>query len=84
MWAPNSDPLNRSLAEEGIRALAETIPRIVRNPDDVAARERMLFGAYVSAVAFASAGSALHHKICHVLGGAYGLPHAETLSAVLP
>jgi maleylacetate reductase len=84
MWAPSSDPLNRALAEEGIRAVAEALPRIAREPDDVAARERMQYGAYVSAVAFASAGSGLHHKICHVLGGAYNLPHAETHSAVLP
>jgi alcohol dehydrogenase class IV len=26
---------------------------------------------------------ALHHKLCHVLGG-FGLPHAETHSIVLP
>ncbi|MET4639176.1 maleylacetate reductase [Mycetocola sp. 2940] len=84
MWAPNSDPLNRALAEEGIRAVAEALPRIAQEPGDVAARERMQYGAYVSAVAFASAGSGLHHKICHVLGGAYDLPHAETHSAVLP
>ena len=27
---------------------------------------------------------ALHHKLCHVLGGTYNLPHAETHSIVLP
>jgi alcohol dehydrogenase class IV len=26
----------------------------------------------------------LHHKICHVLGGAFGLPHAPTHAVVLP
>jgi acetyl-CoA acetyltransferase len=26
----------------------------------------------------------IHHKICHVLGGAYDLPHAETHTVVLP
>ncbi|MFB2579850.1 maleylacetate reductase [Herbiconiux sp. P15] len=84
MWAPNSDPLNRALAEEGIREIAAALPVLVGDTDDVPARERMLYGAYVSAVAFASAGSGLHHKICHVLGGAYDLPHAQTHSAVLP
>jgi maleylacetate reductase len=84
MWAPNSDPLNRALAEEGIREIAAALPVIVADPGDVPARERLLYGAYVSAVAFASAGSGLHHKICHVLGGAYDLPHAQTHSAVLP
>ena len=27
---------------------------------------------------------ALHHKLCHVLGGAFDLPHAETHAIVLP
>jgi alcohol dehydrogenase class IV len=26
----------------------------------------------------------LHHKLCHVLGGAFGLPHAETHTVILP
>jgi alcohol dehydrogenase class IV len=43
-----------------------------------------LYGAYLAAVAFASAGSGLHHKICHVLGGMFDLPHAETHAVVLP
>ena len=37
-----------------------------------------------SAVAFSSAGSGLHHKICHVLGGMFDLPHAQTHAVVLP
>ena len=27
---------------------------------------------------------ALHHKLCHVLGGTFNLPHAETHTIVLP
>jgi len=26
----------------------------------------------------------LHHKLCHVLGGTFGLPHAETHAVLLP
>src|SRR5581483_9070656 len=53
-------------------------------PDDLAAREQTLYGAYLAATAFASAGAGLHHKICHVLGGMFGLPHAQTHAIVLP
>ncbi|MGI5507107.1 maleylacetate reductase [Lentzea sp. CA-135723] len=76
MWAPRTDPINQALALEGIRALSTGLRQD--------AREQLLYGAYLAAVAFASAGSGLHHKICHVLGGAYNLPHAETHTAVLP
>ena len=54
------------------------------DPTELAGREQTLYGAYLSAVAFASAGSGLHHKICHVLGGMFDLPHAETHAVVLP
>jgi alcohol dehydrogenase class IV len=51
---------------------------------DLDGREHALYATYLSATAFASAGSGLHHKICHVLGGKYNLPHAQTHATVLP
>jgi alcohol dehydrogenase class IV len=84
MWAPRTDPIDHAIALEGIRALTEGLPRVVAAPHDVEGREQTLYGAYLAAVAFASAGSGLHHKICHVLGGMYNLPHAHTHAVVLP
>jgi alcohol dehydrogenase class IV len=84
MWAPRADPINRALALEGIRALHRGLPQVVRDYRDIDGIEQTLYGAYLAAVAFASAGSGLHHKICHVLGGMYALPHAQTHAVVLP
>ncbi len=84
MWAPRSDPIDRALALEGMRALSGGLPRVVEDPMELAGREQTLYGAYLAAVAFASAGSGLHHKICHVLGGMFGLPHAQTHTVVMP
>jgi alcohol dehydrogenase class IV len=84
MWAPRSDPIDRTIALEAIRTLAAGLPRVVEDPMEVSGREQTLYGAYLAAVAFASAGSGLHHKICHVLGGMFALPHAETHAVVLP
>jgi maleylacetate reductase len=84
MWAPRADPINQALAGEGIRALNGGLPAIRTNSDDLRGRELALYGAYLSAVAFASAGSGMHHKICHVLGGRWNLPHAQTHATVLP
>ena len=84
MWSPRTDPIDQALAAEGIHALNAGLPRIVADPADMEGREQALYGAYLSAVAFASAGSGLHHKICHVLGGRYDLPHAPTHAVVLP
>ncbi len=84
LWAPKSDPVNAALATDGIRALDTGLRSIVAAPDDESGRDQALLGTYLAATAFASAGSGMHHKICHVLGGTYGLPHAETHAIVLP
>ncbi|GAF46982.1 maleylacetate reductase [Rhodococcus wratislaviensis NBRC 100605] len=84
MWAPRADPINRALAAESIGALARGMRAISADSTDLAGHEQSLYGAYLSAVSFASAGSGMHHKICHVLGGAYNLPHAQTHAIVLP
>lgn len=84
LWAPAADPINRALALEATRAISESLRRIVVAPADEEARSSALYGTYLSAIAFASSGPALHHKICHILGGTYGLPHAETHAVILP
>jgi maleylacetate reductase len=80
LWAPRANPVDTALALEGARALVEGLPRLPA--DD--GRSATLYGAYLGALAFGGAGSGLHHKICHVLGGAYDLPHAPTHAVILP
>ncbi|BCB89657.1 maleylacetate reductase [Phytohabitans suffuscus] len=84
LWAPRADPINAAFAGEGIRALDTGLRQVVADPGGLVGREQALYGAYLAAVAFASAGSGLHHKICHVLGGLFDLPHAQTHAIVLP
>lgn len=84
LWGPRADPINAALATEGIRALAQGLPTVAADPADTDGRDQALYGAYLAAVSFASAGSGMHHKICHVLGGTFDLPHAQTHATVLP
>jgi alcohol dehydrogenase class IV len=84
LWGPRVDPIDQALAGEGIRALALGLPAVAADPTGPEGREQTLYGAYLAAVAFASAGSGMHHKICHVLGGMFDLPHAQTHAVVLP
>jgi maleylacetate reductase len=84
MWGPCVDPIDQALAGEGIRGLATGLPQVASDSASVPGIEQTLYGAYLAAVAFASAGSGMHHKICHVLGGMFNLPHAETHAVVLP
>ena len=82
-WAPRADPINRALGTEGLTALFSGLRLLHAQANSRDAREQTLYGAYLAAVAFASAGSGLHHKICHTLGGTFNLPHAETHSVLI-
>lgn len=84
LWGPRRNPITSLIAEESIRALAKGLPAVVADPSSMQARSLSLYGAWLAGTAFANAGSHIHHKICHVLGGAYNLPHAETHTVVLP
>ena len=83
-YGPGANPITALVAEEGIRALAAGVPVAVSRPHEPDGRSETLYGAYLAGAAFAVSGSGLHHKICHVLGGAYDLPHAELHTVVLP
>jgi alcohol dehydrogenase class IV len=83
-WAPRANPVTDALSAEGIAALARGLPRLLDDGSDVEGRHDALYGAWLAGAAFAAAGSGLHHKICHVLGGAFDLPHAPTHAVVLP
>jgi alcohol dehydrogenase class IV len=84
LYAPDGNPLITVMAEEGVRALAVALPRIHAQPDDRAARSEALYGAWLCGTCLGAVGMALHHKICHTLGGTFGLPHAETHAVMLP
>jgi maleylacetate reductase len=83
-YAPGANPIADLMAEEGIRALAAGVPGAVARPTELESRAETLYGAYLAGAAFAVVGSALHHKVCHVLGGAYDLPHAGLHTVMLP
>ena len=84
LYAHDGNPIVSMMAEEGIRALASALPRVMENPKDIDARADALYGAWLAGCTISTTSIALHHKLCHVLGGSFNLPHAETHSIVLP
>ena len=83
-YAPGANPVTALIAEEGIRTLTAGTQAVADGGMGREGREALLYGAYLAGSAFAVSGSGLHHKICHVLGGRFDLPHAETHTALLP
>lgn len=84
LYAQDANPIMSLFAEEGIRALAQGLPNVVAQPHDIEARSQCLYGAWLCGAVLGNVGMALHHKLCHTLGGSYNLPHAETHTVVLP
>ncbi|HTI68137.1 MAG TPA: maleylacetate reductase [Caulobacteraceae bacterium] len=84
LYARDANPIVSMLAEDGTRAIARALPAIVADPDDIEARGDALYGAWACGVTLGVVGMALHHKLCHTLGGTFDLPHAETHTVVLP
>jgi alcohol dehydrogenase class IV len=84
LYAQDANPIVSLMAEEGIRALGNGLPLVMDEPGNLAARADCLYGAWLCGAVLGSVGMALHHKLCHTLGGTFNLPHAETHTIVLP
>ena len=84
LYARDDNPLSSLLAEEGIAALAHALPAICKTPNDIEARGEALYGACLCGGVLGQVGMALHHKLCHTLGGSFNLPHADVHTVVLP
>ena len=84
LYARDRNPLSTALALEGIHAFAGALPKVVVAPDAIDARGETLYGAWLCGTVLGQVGMALHHKLCHTLGGSFDLPHAETHAIILP
>ncbi len=84
LYAQDRNPISTLQAVEGLKALKVALPRIVLSPKDITARSHALYGSWLCGTVLGTVGMALHHKLCHTLGGSFDLPHAETHAILLP
>lgn len=84
LYAPDATPIVSLMAEEGVRALAAALPRVVADGADLDGRSEAQYGAWLCGAVLAATTMSLHHKLCHTLGGTLDLPHAQTHTVVLP
>jgi maleylacetate reductase len=84
LYAPDATPIISLMAEEGVRAMAGALPRVVADGADLDARSDAQYGAWLCGAVLAATTMSLHHKLCHTLGGTLDLPHAQTHTVVLP
>lgn len=84
LYSIDRNPLSSAAALSGVRYITQALPRCYTAGDDLEARTGMLIGAHLAATALSTVSMALHHGLCHVLGGTAGVPHGLANSIILP
>ncbi|WP_123024393.1 maleylacetate reductase [Mycolicibacterium stellerae] len=84
LYSPDVSPVTTMIATESVAALAGALPQVTADPLDLDARSTTLYGAWLAGTCLGATAMSLHHKLCHILGGAFNLPHAQTHTTVLP
>jgi maleylacetate reductase len=84
LYAPNRSAESDRMALDSITALVAGLRALQPEPENLDARADLLYGAWLAGNCLATMGMGLHHKLCHTLGGSFGLPHAATHTVVLP
>ena len=84
LYAFDANPIIDLMAKEGIASMGRALPAIKKVANDLQARTDALYGAWLCGTVLGNVGMALHHKLCHTMGGSFNLPHAETHTIVLP
>jgi maleylacetate reductase len=84
LYSRDANPITSLIAEEAIGAIGRGLPGVFADGQDIEARSHLLYGAWLAGSVLGTVGMALHHKLCHTLGGTFNLPHAATHTIVLP
>ncbi|GEC03518.1 alcohol dehydrogenase [Streptomyces spinoverrucosus] len=84
LYSADADPVTDRRTLDAITLIGRALPRLAADPADREARADLLQAAWLAGACLATVGMGLHHKLCHTLGGSFGLPHAETHTVILP
>ncbi|WP_406021633.1 maleylacetate reductase [Nocardioides sp. NBC_00850] len=84
LYAPDTSPMLSLMAAEGVATMLRSLPSVASDPTDLDGRSEALYAAWLCGAVLGATTMGLHHKLCHILGGTFDLPHAETHAVVLP
>jgi maleylacetate reductase len=84
MYAEGHNAAGDAHAVQGASLIAEWLPKVVEQPQDLRARTKLLEGAVHAGAALGASMLALGHAMAQALGGRYGLPHGAMNALTLP
>jgi maleylacetate reductase len=82
LYGIDTNPVIEAMAEEAVRKLGSSLPRVVQNPRDLEARTDALYGAWLAANFRAAVG--LEHAMAQRLRQWFNLDHAQTHAIAVP
>ncbi|MEO4185583.1 iron-containing alcohol dehydrogenase [Acinetobacter pittii] len=71
------------LAKHALKLLNHNLPKVLKDGNDLEARQNMLFGSMLAGQAFANSPVAAVHALAYPLGGHFHLSHGHTNALVL-
>lgn len=69
---------------EAVRAIFRYLPEAFKTPDNLKARQEMLFASFKAGLAFTTACVGNVHAAAHTIGGLYHVPHGLANAVLLP
>ena len=84
LYSFDIDPVRQTMAKQSIAALSHGLAQHRKGLVGSHACEALLHGSWLAGLVLDGCAMALHHKLCHVIGGLYDLPHAPLHTALLP
>jgi maleylacetate reductase len=84
LYAKGHTPEGDERALEGAHLIADVLPRVLEQPDDLELRTHLLEGASHAGEALSIAGLALGHAMAQAVGGTYGVAHGTSNAICLP
>ena len=84
LYADDRNPVLTLMANDALKAFKTGLPVIKEDPRNQEARALTQYAAWLCSTVLGYVSMALHHKLCHVIGGSFDTPHADTHAILLP
>lgn len=84
LYSRGKNPFTDALALQAVRFFVDALPCLVADPSNRAARGKIQAAAALGGMVISNARSALHHTLCHALGGRFRVGHGDANAVMLP
>jgi len=73
--AKKTNPMARMFAKEGLKNVFNNLSRVVKEPNNIISRERIMYGAFLSGIALMNSGTGPAAAMSYPLGVHFRVPH---------